>query len=353
MTEINLDGHTSENTEMRLAKAIARAGICSRRDAEKLIADERVSVNGKMITSPATSVNMADKIVVDGKRIPAFEPTRLWTYHKPAGLINTTRDEKGRDTIFEDLPAELPRVITIGRLDLNSEGLLLLTNDGDFARKLELPANGWERTYRVRVHGAVNQNRLKALENGITIDGVRYDRIKAHMENDSQISANTWLKVTLVEGKNREIRRVMEHLGYPVNRLIRVSYGPFALADLKKSEVREVTAGQIKLKALGEKPKQSWAKAKPKNKVKPLHKARAKKARAKKAGKLENEFSPRPMSNKTKPIDTSSKSFSAKKAFAKKSFAKKADAKRSNAHSTKSNMSRLTQSRPNPNRKPK
>ncbi len=284
--DINLNSLTENNTEMRIAKAIARAGVCSRRDAEKLITDERVSVNGKMITSPATTVRPADKVVVDGKKIPAFEPTRLWLYHKPAGLITTNRDDKGRDTIFNDLPAEMPRVISIGRLDLNSEGLLLLTNDGDFARKLELPSNGWERTYRVRVHGRIDTRRLKALESGITIEGVRYDAIKAHMENKEQISANTWLKVTLTEGKNREIRRVMEHLGYPVNRLIRVSYGQFALNDIKKSEVREVTQGQIKLKALGEKPKASWAKAKPKKKVKPLHKAKAKKARAMKAGKI-------------------------------------------------------------------
>ena len=324
ITELNLDGYADTNMEMRLAKAIARAGICSRRDAEKLIVDERVSVNGKMVVSPATTVHTTDKIVVDGKKIPAFEPTRLWTYYKPCGLVTTNRDEKGRETIFEDLPQDMPRVITIGRLDINSEGLLLLTNDGDLARTLELPSNGWERTYRVRVHGRLNAERLKSLENGITIEGVKYDSIKATMENDEQISSNTWIKVTLVEGKNREIRRVMDHLGYPVNRLIRVSYGPFSLSDMNKSEVREVTAGQIRLKALGEKPKASWAKAKPKNKVKPLHKARAKKARARKAGKLEPGFANRTNdramaranarpSVKTAIIDTTSVKYSERK----------------------------------------
>jgi 23S rRNA pseudouridine2605 synthase len=222
----------------RIAKHLARAGLCSRRDAERLIADGRVSVDGKVLASPALTVTAASDIRVDGKPVPAPEPARLWRYHKPAGLVTTHRDERGRPTVFERLPPELPRLISVGRLDLNSEGLLLLTNDGGLARELELPARSWLRRYRVRVHGTVDRARLAALESGITLDGVAYGPIRAAL--DRQQTSNAWLTVSLSEGKNREIRRVMEHLGLGVSRLIRIAYGPFQLGELARGEVDEV-----------------------------------------------------------------------------------------------------------------
>jgi len=234
----------------RIAKVIARAGLCSRRDAERWITDGRVSVNGTILNSPAFTVGPEDKIVVDGKPLCAPEATRLFLYHKPAGLVTTARDEKGRPTVFDHLPPQLPRVVSVGRLDLNSEGLLLLTNDGGLARYLELPANAWKRRYRVRVHGTVKPAQLARLSQGITVDGMNYGPIHAQMER-SQSGANVWLVVMLKEGKNREIRKVMAELGLQVNRLIRVSYGPFELADLAPGAVREVAPEIVKAKLAG------------------------------------------------------------------------------------------------------
>jgi len=222
----------------RIAKLLARAGLCSRRDAERWIAEGRVSVDGKVLTSPALALTGVHDIRVDGKPIPEVEPARLWRYHKPAGLVTTHRDERGRPTVFEKLPPELPRLISVGRLDLNSEGLLLLTNDGALARELELPARGWLRRYRVRVHGAVDPARLKALEEGVTIDRIAYGPIRAALDREQ--GSNAWLTVSLREGKNREIRRVMEHLGLGVTRLIRIAYGPFQLGDLPRGALEEV-----------------------------------------------------------------------------------------------------------------
>ncbi len=235
----------------RIAKHIARAGVCSRREAEARIADGRVTVNGELITSPALNVIAADRIIVDGKPLPDREPARLWRYHKPRGLVVSARDEKDRQTIFNTLPANMPRVLSVGRLDMDSEGLLLLTNDGGLARHLELPGTGWSRRYRVRVQGHVVPEALDALANGITIDGIRYGEINARL--DRQMPSNAWLKITIREGKNREVRRIMEHLGHQVSRLIRVSYGPFQLSDLESGGVElvkpRVLADQLGLAA--------------------------------------------------------------------------------------------------------
>jgi len=222
----------------RVAKAMARAGLCSRREAERWIAEGRVSVDGAVLTSPAVLVTEASDLRVDGKPVPTREPARLWRYHKPAGLVTTHRDEKSRPTVFDRLPPELPRVISVGRLDLTSEGLLLLTNDGELARSLELPARGWLRRYRVRVHGTVDPARLAALEKGLTLDGISYGPIRASLER--QQGSNAWIAVGLHEGKNREIRKVMAHLGLDVTRLIRVAYGPFQLGHLARGAVEEV-----------------------------------------------------------------------------------------------------------------
>jgi 23S rRNA pseudouridine2605 synthase len=222
----------------RIAKVLARAGLCSRREAERWVAEGRVSVDGAVLTSPAVNIGAANEVRVDGAPLPEPERARLWRYHKPAGLVTTHRDERGRPTVFEALPKGLPRLVSVGRLDLNAEGLLLLTNDGTLARRLELPATGWLRRYRVRVHGLADPARLAGLDKGITIDGVAYGPIRAALER--QRGSNAWVAVALREGKNREVRRVLEHLGYPVTRLIRVSYGPFQLGHLGRGEVDEV-----------------------------------------------------------------------------------------------------------------
>lgn len=235
---------TQENhKEERIAKRIARSGLCSRRDAEKWIEAGRVSVNGKVLDTPAFKVSDADEIVVDGKPLGGAAETRLFLYHKPAGLVTTHKDEKGRKTVFDalqDIGNGLPRVVSVGRLDLNTEGLLLLTNDGGLSRYLELPATGWSRKYRVRVKGRADEKRLKALKDGITVDGVKYGSIDAQLER-AQDGSNAWVAMTLREGKNREIRKVMEALGLQVNRLIRVSYGPFSLGKMPRGEVLEVS----------------------------------------------------------------------------------------------------------------
>ncbi len=222
----------------RIAKVLSRAGVASRREAERMIEAGRVAVNGKTIASPALNVTDADHVTVDGKPVAAPEPARIWLYHKPVGLVTTTRDEKGRETIFDALPQELPRVMSVGRLDLNSEGLLLLTNDGAVKRKLELPSTGWLRRYRVRVNGNPTDDVLRPLRNGVTIDGDAFQPMTIAI--DRQQGANAWLTVALREGKNREIRRAMDAVGLTVNRLIRVSYGPFQLGELRPGSVEEV-----------------------------------------------------------------------------------------------------------------
>jgi 23S rRNA pseudouridine2605 synthase len=232
-----VDPEASEHPE-RIAKLLARAGVCSRRDAERWIADGRVSVDGHVLTTPAVTVTPANDVRVDGKPLPAPDRPRLWRYHKPAGLVTTHRDERGRPTVFDALPKELPRLISIGRLDLNSEGLLLLTNDGALARRLELPSTGWVRRYKVRVHGEVDPARLADLEEGTTIGGVSYGPIRAAFERRQ--GSNAWLTMALREGRNREIRRVLEHLGLQVTRLIRLAYGPFQLGNLPRGAVAEV-----------------------------------------------------------------------------------------------------------------
>ena len=222
----------------RIAKVIARAGVCSRRDAERLIAEARVKINGEIVDTPARKVQPSDRVEVNGTALPVREASRLWRYHKPAGLIVSHRDPKGRRSVFDVLPKDLPRVVSIGRLDFTTEGLLLLTNDGELERKLELPATGWTRRYRVRVHGTVEQPALDRLKQGITIAGIRYGPIEARIERKQ--GTNSWVSFALTEGKNREIKRVCEHLGLQVSRLIRISFGPFQLGDLAKGEVEEV-----------------------------------------------------------------------------------------------------------------
>jgi 23S rRNA pseudouridine2605 synthase len=224
----------------RIAKWLARAGVASRRDAEVLITQGLVTLNGVKVETPATFVAEGDAIHVRGQPVGGAEPTRLFRYHKPDGLVTTHKDPQGRPTVFEKLPSGLPRLVSIGRLDLTSEGLLLLTNDGALARKLELPSNGWLRRYRVRVHGKVNEAGLAWLARGITVDDVKYGPIQAGL--DSRAGSNAWLTVSLQEGKNREIRRVMQHLDLHVTRLIRVAYGPFQLGTLPAGAVEEVNA---------------------------------------------------------------------------------------------------------------
>jgi 23S rRNA pseudouridine2605 synthase len=234
----------------RIAKVVARAGLASRRDAEGWIVQGRVTVNGRVINSPALDVTVNDVVTVDGKPLPPRQRTRLFLYHKPRGLMTTHADPEGRPTVFDNLPEALPRLISIGRLDFNTEGLLLLTNDGGLARALELPETGWLRRYRVRAHGEVTQAQLDELKKGIVVDGVKYGPIDATLERDQ--GANVWLVFAIREGKNREVRNVMAHLGLEVNRLIRVSYGPFQLGELAEGEVEEVKTRVLR-EQLGEK----------------------------------------------------------------------------------------------------
>lgn len=222
----------------RIAKVIARAGLASRREAEQMILQGRVSVNGKTIDSPALNVTASDKVVVNGKVVGTPDEPRLWLYHKPVGLVTTTKDEQGRATIFDKLPEDMPRVMSVGRLDLNSEGLLLLTNDGGIKRKLELPSTGWLRKYRVRIKGQPTDETLEPLRKGLVIDGERFQPMTVTL--DRQQGANAWLTIGLREGKNREIRRALADIGLTVNRLIRISYGPFQLGQLKPGAVEEL-----------------------------------------------------------------------------------------------------------------
>ncbi len=222
----------------RIAKVLSRSGVSSRREAERMIEDGRIKVNGERIFSPALNVTPKDRITVDGAPLAAPEPARLWLYHKPSGLVTSASDEKGRKTVFDALPEDMPRVMSIGRLDLTSEGLLLLTNDGELKRKLELPSTGWLRRYRVRINGSVSEDKLDRLRQGISVDGVDYQPMVVTF--DRQQGANAWLTISIREGKNREIRRAMSALDVVVNRLIRVSYGPFQIGNLPEGQVEEV-----------------------------------------------------------------------------------------------------------------
>jgi 23S rRNA pseudouridine2605 synthase len=245
------DHHLNESTHsVRIAKVIARAGLCSRRDAERWILDGRVSVNGKILDTPAFTVEPSDRVVVDGSPLPAFQAPRLFLYHKPAGLVTTVRDEKRRPTVFAHLPRGLPRVVSVGRLDINSEGLLLLTNDGGLARYLELPATGLKRCYRMRLNGPVNAARLARLRHGVAVDGVRYGPMEARLDGPHS-GSNLWLVITLREGKNREIRKVMAHMGLQVSRLIRTAYGPFQLSHLPPGAAVEVPPNTLAEKLPG------------------------------------------------------------------------------------------------------
>jgi len=224
----------------RIAKRLARAGVCSRRDAERMIEAGRVSVDGKVLTSAALNVTESNVVAVDGKRLDAPDETRVWRYHKPAGTITTARDPQGRPTVFEKLPPEMPRVVSVGRLDFNTEGLLLLTNDGELARHLELPQNAWLRCYRARVYGSIDPARLASVAKGVTISGIRYEAVKIEIEKGKEEGANHWLAVSIREGKNREVRKIMDHLGLEVTRLIRVAFGPFPLGKLPRGGIEEI-----------------------------------------------------------------------------------------------------------------
>jgi 23S rRNA pseudouridine2605 synthase len=227
----------------RIAKVLARAGIASRRESEKLIAEGRVVMNGTVVTHPATLANANDAISVDGRTVAAATHSRLWRYHKPAGLVTTARDPEGRPTVFAALPKDLPRVVSVGRLDINTEGLLLLTNDGELARFLEHPVQGLGRSYRVRAHGHIDDAAVSQLRNGITVDGVRYRPIEITLER--RRSGNIWLSMTLREGKNREIKKLLAHFGLQVTRLIRTSYGPFQLGNLAPGATEEVSHASL------------------------------------------------------------------------------------------------------------
>jgi 23S rRNA pseudouridine2605 synthase len=229
---------SGKNEPQRIAKLLARAGVASRREIERMIEDGRVTLDGEAITTPATLLTSLNGIAVDGNPVAQPAPTRLFLFHKPSGYLTTERDPRGRPTIYDRLPADLPRLMPIGRLDMTTEGLLLLTTDGEFKRQMELPATGVARTYRARAFGEVSQAQLEDLFMGIEIDGIRYGQIEANLER--RTGRNQWIEMTLTEGKNREVRRVLEHLGLQVNRLIRTSYGPFHLGELASGAVEEV-----------------------------------------------------------------------------------------------------------------
>lgn len=238
------DTAESKGDKERIAKVIARAGVCSRRDAERLIAEGKVTLNNNIVTSPALNVSPTDIIAIEGKVLTAPAKTRIWRYHKPAGLITSHKDTKGRPTVFENLPKTLPRVISVGRLDFNSEGLLILTNDGEAARFMESPQTGWKRRYKVRVHGKVTPAVLAKLNSPLVIEGIRYGKPDTKLEKEQ--GTNAWLEMTIGEGKNREIRKICDFAGLSVTRLIRLSYGPFQLGNLAKGEVSEITGKAIK-----------------------------------------------------------------------------------------------------------
>ena len=257
----------------RIAKWLARAGVASRRACETMIENGEVAVNGRKLTSPAFKVTGKETITVKGKRVSPPDATRLWRYHKPSGLITTTNDPAGRRTIFDEMPKHLPRVVTVGRLDLTTEGLLLLTNDGELARALELPSNEFPRVYRARAHGKVTPEKLQELADGVEVDGVRYAPIKAELERET--GTNNWIRVELSEGKKREVRRALESVGLDVNRLIRISYGPFSLDDLRPGAVEEVLPSDLKTQ-LGTMIKARPSQARrPQRKTKPSNNAEA------------------------------------------------------------------------------
>lgn len=276
----NIPAETTDDRGERIAKALARAGVGSRRDIERMIEAGRISMHGRVLETPAVLVKSLDGITVDGQPVETGAETRLWRFHKRKGTLTTHRDPEGRPTVFDHLPEHMGRVVSVGRLDMPTEGLLLLTNDGELARWLELPKNGYVRRYRVRVHGFVNENRLDELKDGVTIDGVHYGEIEAELERTQ--GTNSWLNVAIREGKNREVRRVMDYLGLTVNRLIRTHYGPFGLGTLQRTASAEVSKKQL-YELLGDYFKETgksvaaeatdinpkkWAKAKPKTKVK-------------------------------------------------------------------------------------
>ncbi|QDC36800.1 pseudouridine synthase [Sphingobium fuliginis] len=229
---------SGKNEPQRIAKLLARAGVASRREIERMIEEGRITLDGEAVSTPATLLTSLHGVAVDGNPVAAPAPARLFLFHKPAGFLTTERDPRGRPTIYDKLPADLPRVMPIGRLDMTTEGLLLLTTDGEFKRQMELPSTGVPRTYRARAFGEVSQNQLEDLFDGLEIDGIRYGRIEANLER--RTGRNQWIEMTLTEGKNREVRRVLEHLGLQVNRLIRTSYGPFHLGELASGAVEEV-----------------------------------------------------------------------------------------------------------------
>lgn len=315
----------SPNTGERVAKHMARAGLCSRRDGERWIAEGRVKVDGKTIDTPATIVDDPARITVDGNQLGKKSEAKIWRYHKPAGLVTTHKDDLGRATVFQKMPQHLPRVISVGRLDLNTEGLLLLTNDGELARRLELPATGWKRKYRVRIFGYVDDEKLKSLEKGITVDGIHYGAIEANLEK--RTGSNAWLSMTLIEGKNREIRKVLEHLGLKVSRLIRTDYGPFKLGDLTRGAVMEVSH-KMMIEQLGtnldgksESRKTrgaGWAKAKPKPKTSTTLRDKSRvraleKIKEKAREKSQQNFHEKPQEKiKDKPQEKSKHKFKAK-----------------------------------------
>lgn len=234
----------------RIAKVLARSGLASRREAEKLILEGRITVDGQTLTTPATLVTGKEDIRFDGERIGAAESPRMWRYYKPTGLVTTHKDPQGRPTVFEKMPPQMPRVVSVGRLDLTTEGLLLMTNDGGLSRALELPSTGWKRRYRVRAYGRTNQEKLDRLQDGVEVEGVAYGPVIAKL--DRQQGGNSWITLSITEGKNREVRNIMRHLGLTVNRLIRTAYGPFQLGALKEGDVEEVN-GKILKEQLGKK----------------------------------------------------------------------------------------------------